>query len=71
MFNREKHAYTMELLLNCADPDNSNWRELEQEFNINLNKLDIKLTSVEKSLTECSQDLDQKQKVCSKLFFYL
>lgn len=63
-FYREKHAVSMKTLLNCSDKDYTNWRELEQISNAELNNLEMKLTSLETNISECNQNLVQKQKVC-------
>lgn len=66
-FNREKYALSMESLLDCPNKEYSDWHEMEQTMNTNLNNLEVKLTSLEESLSECNQDLEQKQKV---FFFF-
>ena len=63
-FFREKYALSMESLLKCPNKEFSDWHEMEQTMNSNLNYLEVKLTSLEKSINECNQDLEQKQKVC-------
>lgn len=53
----------MESLLDCPNKEYSDWHEMEQTMNTNLNNLEVKLASLEESISECNQDLEQKQKV--------
>lgn len=55
----------MESLLDCPNKEYSDWHEMEQTMNTNLNNLEVKLTSLEENISECNQDLEQKQKVFS------
>lgn len=59
----------MESLLDCPNKEYSDWHEMEQTMNTNLNNLEVKLASLEESISECNQDLEQKQKVFFSLIY--
>lgn len=59
----------MESLLDCPNKEYSDWHEMVQTMNTNLNNLEVKLTSLEENISECNQDLEQKQKVFFSLIY--